>query len=135
VFKFVMVPLGMVLVSLFPPEQFAAVFAMIWGSYIAADSFAEIGGALYGKQTLRVWGIGDVNRKSVGGTVTGLAGALAFCLAVVLGHGLGGAWIALAVVIAVATTALELFSPRGTDDFTMATANALICWVFGELMY
>jgi hypothetical protein len=26
---------------------------------------------------------------------------------------------------------LELFSPRGTDDFTMATVNALICWGFG----
>jgi hypothetical protein len=25
----------------------------------------------------------------------------------------------------------ELFSPRGTDDFTMATANALLCWGFG----
>jgi hypothetical protein len=30
---------------------------------------------------------------------------------------------------------LELFSPRGTDDFTMATANALICWAFGAWMY
>jgi hypothetical protein len=26
---------------------------------------------------------------------------------------------------------LELFSPRGTDDFFMATSNALICWAFG----
>ena len=34
-------------------------------------------------------------------------------------------WIGLAVVIAVSNTLLELFSPRGTDDFTMATANAL----------
>jgi hypothetical protein len=134
-FKFVMVPLGARMAVIFQPAQFPVIFALIWGSYIVCDALSEIGGALFGKQTLRVWGIGDVNRKSVGGTVTGLAGALAFCLAVVLGHGLGGAWIALAVVIAVATTALELFSPRGTDDFTMATANALICWVFGELMY
>jgi hypothetical protein len=28
-------------------------------------------------------------------------------------------------------TILELLSPRGTDDFTMATGNALICWAFG----
>jgi hypothetical protein len=35
------------------------------------------------------------------------------------------------VVIAVSNSLLELFSPRGTDDFTMATANALICLFFG----
>jgi hypothetical protein len=28
----------------------------------------------------------------------------------------------------------ELLSPRGTDDFTMATANALICLAFGTLI-
>jgi len=28
-----------------------------------------------------------------------------------------------------------LFSPRGTDDFFMATTNALLCWAFGVLMY
>ncbi len=46
-------------------------------------------------------------------------------------NGLTGASLALAVTIAVASSALELFSPRGTDDFTMATGNALICWAFG----
>ena len=44
-------------------------------------------------------------------------------------------WLALAVVISLANTALELFSPRSTDDFTMATANALLCWAFGALVY
>ena len=48
--------------------------------------------------------------------------------------GLPGVDGALAVVIAVSNTVLELFSPRGTDDFTMATANALICWAFGVLL-
>jgi hypothetical protein len=49
----------------------------------------------------------------------------------VLGHGLLAPWIGLAIAIAISTTALELFSPRGTDDFTMATGNALICLGFG----
>lgn len=134
VFKFVMVPLGMVLVSMFPPEQFAALFAMIWGSYIAADAFAEIGGALYGRQTLRVWGIGDVNRKSVGGTLTGFAASLVLCVWVVLSNDLPPSWLALSVAISISNTVLELVSPRGTDDFTMATANALICCGFGALI-
>jgi len=134
VFKFVMVPIGARLAAIYQPREFAVVFALIWGTYLVADAASEVGGALFGRQTLRVWGIGDVNRKSVGGTVSGLVAGLAFCLWVVLSHGMPTPWIGLAVVVAVSSTALELFSPRGTDDFTMATANALICWGFGVLV-
>lgn len=130
-FKFVMVPIGAHLSLVFAKREFAAVFVMIWGSYIANDACAEIFGSLFGKQRLRVWGIGDVNRKSVAGLVAGFLGALVLCGGVVLSQGLGTAWLGLAVAIAVSTSCFELFSPRGTDDFTMATANALICWAFG----
>ena len=134
-FKFVMVPLGTRLAAVFPPTEFAVVFALIWGSYIACDALSEVGGALYGKQKIRVRGLGDVNRKSIGGTVTGFAGALALCLWVVLSHHLSPSWIVLAVIISISNTLLELFSPRGTDDFVMATANAVICLAFGLLIY
>jgi hypothetical protein len=130
-FKFVMVPIGRGLASVFPSEQFAVVFALIWGSYIATDALAEMGGALFGRQKIRVRGIGDVNRKSIAGTVTGFAGALAFCVAIVAAHQLPAPWYALALVIALSNTLLELYSPRGTDDCIMATGNALICWAFG----
>lgn len=36
---------------------------------------------------------------------------------------------------AASSTLLELYSPRGTDDFTMATGNALLCLAFGFLVY
>ncbi len=133
-FKFVMVPLGGRLAAVFPPHRFAAIFALIWGAYIVSDAMSEIGGALFGKQTLRVRGIGDVNRKSIGGTVAGFTGALIFCVWVVLAQGMPAAWIAVAVIIALSTTLIELFSPRGTDDFFMATGNALICLAFGMLL-
>lgn len=133
-FKFVMVPIGGRLAAVFPSSRFAVVFALIWGAYIVTDAMSEIGGALFGKQTLRVRGIGDVNRKSIGGTVAGFAGALVFCLWIVLAQGLSAPWIGLAVVIALASTFIELYSPRGTDDFFMATANALICLAFGTLL-
>jgi hypothetical protein len=133
-FKFIMVPLGTRLAMVFPPSQFAAVFALIWGSYIVSDALSEVGGALFGRQTLRVWGIGDVNRKSVGGTISGFAGSLVFCLWVVMAHGLPAAWIGLALIISVSNTLLELFSPRGTDDLFMATGNAVICLAFGALV-
>jgi hypothetical protein len=132
-FKFLMVPLGLWLAAMFPAERFAVLFALIWGSYIACDASAEIGGALYGRQRLHVWGIGDVNRKSVGGTVTGFLASLAFCAAVVLANDLPGSWLVLAVAISISNTLLELYSPRGTDDFTMATSNALLCCAFGVL--
>jgi hypothetical protein len=133
-FKFVFVPLGAALASIYRPDEFPLIFALIWGSYIVTDASTEIGGALFGKQTLRVWGIGDVNRKSIGGTVSGFVVGLVFCLWIVIGRGLPLPWIGLAVTIAVSNTVLELFSPRGTDDVTMATSNALVCWAFGALI-
>jgi len=134
VFKFVMVPIGGRLAAVFPPNRFAVVFALIWGAYIVTDAMSEVGGALFGKQTLRVRGIGDVNRKSIGGTVTGFVAALVFCLWIVVGQGLPAAWIGLAIAITIASTLTELFSPRGTDDFFMATVNALICLAFGTML-
>jgi dolichol kinase len=107
------------------------VFALIWGAYVLTDALAEVGGALFGRQRLRVWGVGDVNRKSVGGLVTGLAGGLVFCIGMVVSYGLPAPWIGLAIAVAISSSVFELLSPRGTDDFTMATANAVICLGFG----
>jgi hypothetical protein len=131
-FKFVMVPLSVQLAAVFPREHFAPVFGLIWLSYIVTDAFAEIFGSLFGRQSIQVWGVGDVNRKSVVGVVAGFLGALAVNLGVIAASGLlVGPWIGLAVVIALSNCLVELYSPRGTDDFTMATANALLCLAFG----
>jgi hypothetical protein len=134
-FRFVFVPLSARLAFHFPPETFAPLFAFIWPSYLAADASSEIVGSLLGKQKLRVWGMGEVNRKSVEGTVAGFVASLALCLLVVSARQLPLSWVGLALVISISNTAFELLSPRGTDDFTMATANALLCWGFGVLVY
>ena len=77
-------------------------------------------------------GVGDVNRKSVVGVVAGFAGALAVNLALISANGLLiGPWIGLAFVIALSNCLVELYSPRGTDEFTIATTNALLCLAFG----
>jgi hypothetical protein len=66
------------------------------------------------------------------GVVAGFAGALAVNLALISANGLLiGPWIGLAFVIALSNCLVELYSPRGTDDFTMATTNALLCLAFG----
>ena len=130
-FKFVMVPIGGMLATIFPKHEFAAVFALIWVSYMATDACSEIFGSLFGRQSIKVWGIGDVNRKSLVGVVAGFLGAFIMGLIVVTSQGLGPEWIGLTFVISVSSTLVELYSPRGTDDFTMATSNALICLAFG----
>jgi hypothetical protein len=33
--------------------------------------------------------------------------------------------------VSLSSSFVELYSPRGTDDFTIATTNALWCWAFG----
>lgn len=134
-FKFVMVPLGAQMSLHFPPATYAALFGFIWISYQFADTLAEIVGSLWGRQRLRVWGIGEINRKSVAGTLAAFLGSLAACLWMIHLHDLPPLWLGLALVVSISNTCFELFSPRGSDDFTMATANALICWGFGLLFY
>ena len=134
-FKFFMVPLGFQLAAQFPPATYATLFAFVWVSYLGSDALSEIVGSLWGRQKLRVWGIGEVNRKSVAGTAACFVGSLAICLALVRASGLGLPWVGLAVAVSASNTVLELASPRGTDDFTMATGNALLCWAFGRLVY
>ena len=100
-FKFVMVPIGAAARGASSRKQeFAPVFALIWGSYMVTDACAEIFGSLFGKQKIRVWGIGDVNRKSVAGIVAGFLGALVLGVWVVTANGLGAPWIVLSVVLA-----------------------------------
>jgi dolichol kinase len=134
VLKFFMVPLGFQLAALFPPSTYGALFALVWLSYLGGDGLSEIVGQLVGRQKLRVWGIGEVNRKSVAGTWACFLGSLAICLGLVHANGLGPSWVGLAVAISLSNTFFELFSPRGTDDFTMASANALLCWAFGSFV-
>ena len=134
-FRFIMIPLGLQIGRTFPPSTYAAVFAFIWISYLTSDALSEIVGSLFGKQKLRVWGIGEVNRKSIAGTWACFLGSLVLCMALVYANGLPRPWLGLALAVSLSNTCFELFSPRGTDDFTMASANALLCWGFGLLVY
>jgi dolichol kinase len=134
-FKFVMVPLGIQMTPHFPPQTYTALFGFIWVSYQISDTLAEIVGSVLGKQKLRVWGIGEVNRKSIAGTWACFLGSFCTCLLMIYVHHLPLPWLGLAAVVSISNTFFELFSPRGTDDFTMATANGLLCWAFGVLIY
>ena len=86
-------------------------------------------------RTARIIFLGDVNRKSVEGTVAAFLATLTFCVVVVTTNSLGAPWLVLSGILAISNCLIELYSPRGTDDFTMGTTNALICWAFGAWLY
>ena len=132
-FKFAMIPIGLSLAGVFRPATYGVVYAFIWLSYAVADIASEVFGSIFGRHGIRVWGLGDINRKSWEGVIAAFVCTLAVNLAIVTSNGLPTSWWALAVVIAVMNPLVELASPRGTDDFTMATSNALVCLAFGRL--
>lgn len=132
-FKFVMIPIGSQLVTLYPTRTYAILYAFIWLSYAMADFAAEIFGSLWGKHSIRVWGLGDLNRKSWVGVGAAFVCTLALNWSLVAANQLSLSWWILGALIALLNPFVELLSPRGTDDFTMATSNALFCWGFGLL--
>ena len=134
-FKFVMVPIGLKLSVIYPPETFAVLYAYIWLSYAAADFASEIFGSIFGKHHIRVWGLGDMNRKSWAGVIAGFLCTLLLNVSLVYANQLSLSWLVLGVILAFVNPIIELYSPRGTDDFTMATTNALICWSYGVLVF
>jgi hypothetical protein len=134
-FKFVMIPLGMALAMVYPPQAYLTLYSFIWLSYGIADFAAEIIGSLFGRHNIQVWGLGDIKRKSWQGVIAAFVCVLIANMAIVcLGH-LSLPWAILGIVLAFVNPLVELFSPRGTDDFTMATTNALICLGFGWFVF
>jgi hypothetical protein len=132
-FKFVMIPIGLRLADVYPPETYAVIYAFIWLDYAVTDFASEIFGSIWGRHGIRVWGIGDMNKKSWAGVVSGFVLTLAMNLCIVWSMQLSLAWCVLGLLLAVLNPLVELFSPRGTDDFTMATINALVCLGYGYL--
>lgn len=94
------------------------------------DALGEIIGTIWGKQKLRVWGIGEINRKSLLGTGSVFLGSLFPLLLIVFFNALPWQWWLMCLSIAIATTIVELVAPRGTDNFCIPVGNALICLIF-----
>ncbi len=134
-FKFVMIPVGLLLADLYPPRTYAALYAFIWLSYATADFASEIFGSIFGRHRIQVWGLGDMNRKSWAGVIAAFVCTLALNVSIVWANRLSLSWLVLGILLAIVNPLVELYSPRGTDDFTMATVNALICLGYGWLVF
>lgn len=112
-------------------EQYA--YAMMYAVYLPVaigDTMGEIVGSFWGKQKLRVLGIGDVNRKSVEGTAAVFLSTLAALLWVAAFVPSPEGYVGLAFLIAVVTTVTELAAPRSTDSFFIPVVNAAVATVW-----
>lgn len=94
------------------------------------DAMGEVVGSTWGKQKLKVWGIGEINRKSVLGTAAVFFGSLVPLLLVDAFNQLPWPWWLLALAVSTLTTLIELFAPRGTDNFFIPVGNATVCLTF-----
>jgi hypothetical protein len=119
VFKFLMVPIGFQLAGLFPPATYAVLFATrVAVLHRERRRRRDRGLAL---RQAEAAGLGhrrgeqEVDR----GTWACFARSLAICSGLVVANGLRPSGLRSCVAISISNTVFELFSPRGTDDFTM----------------
>ncbi len=112
------------------PSKLAFFSFFIFLPLTIGDASGEIIGTIWGKQKLNVWGIGEINRKSVLGTFAVFLGSLLPLLLIVFYNGLPWEWYLMCLSIALTTTIVELIAPRGTDNFCIPVGNALICLIF-----
>lgn len=94
------------------------------------DALGEIIGTIWGKQRLKVWGFGEINRKSMLGTASVFFGSLIPLMTIVYLNNLAWPWLLLCLSISLTTTVVELVAPRGTDNFCIPLGNALVCLFF-----
>lgn len=104
--------------------------SLIFFPITIGDALGEIIGTIWGKQKLRVWGLGEINRKSLLGTSSVFVGSLVPLLLVIIFNALPWQWWLMCLSIASVTTVVELIAPRGTDNFCIPIGNALVCLFF-----
>lgn len=106
---------------------FFSVFIFI--PLIVGDALGEIIGTIWGKQRIRVWGVGQINRKSLLGTASVFFGSLLPLLLIVYLNNLSFHWWLLCLFVSATTTIVELVAPRSTDNFFIPISNALVCLI------
>lgn len=97
------------------------------------DAAGEVIGSLYGKLEFKVWGIGEVNKKTVEGTSSVFAFSFVPMLVLAAMYDAAGfSWlrVLLALIVSVQSTFFEVMSPRGTDNWTLPVMNTLTSWLW-----
>eukprot|EP00933_Yihiella_yeosuensis_P016319 TRINITY_DN13989_c0_g1_i1.p1 TRINITY_DN13989_c0_g1~~TRINITY_DN13989_c0_g1_i1.p1 ORF type:complete len:382 (+),score=34.48 TRINITY_DN13989_c0_g1_i1:146-1291(+) len=114
---------------------------VLWFPLAVGDAMAEIIGGCFGRHFFEVYGLGDINRKTLEG-VAGMWISSAICTYSVIFQAWseGGLvtfglfdWCWWALVATTLATLAETFSPRGTDNLTIPLSSALTFALAGAL--
>jgi hypothetical protein len=101
---------------------------------IIGDSVAEIVGGTWGKQQIRVWGMGEINRKSWEGTIAMFMSSLFILLVLNIANGLSWKWYFYAILNCFIATMIELWAYRSTDNVCMLIASVLLAVAFTKIL-
>jgi len=99
----------------------------IYYPQVIGDAAGEVIGGTWGRHTIKVKGLGEINRKSWLGTGAVFVSSFASLALHISGSQLPASYLLLALIVSLSSTVFELISPRSTDNATIAISNALWC--------
>lgn len=109
--------------------QASLVIYFIYIPLAVGDAVAEIIGCFFGRQSIPVSGIGEINRKSYAGSLSVLIGSFIGIAVFVYLLGFGYQYYVLAFVTSLIAMVVELKSPRGTDNFFIPVISAVVAMI------
>lgn len=135
-FSIVFYILGLLVVNNHTSDDFSVLLVnYVYLPITFGDALGELIGGPFGKQKIKVWGVGQINKKSYLGTFMVFLGSLVPLMilsATVTTICDRDVWYGLSFVIATSTMFVELFAPRGTDNALIPFTNLIWCiiWVY-----
>lgn len=131
-------PLGFLLLTLLPSDApFGTLVLLAMLPFPVADGMAEIVGSFFGRLEFKVYGFGDINKKTVEGVLACWLAAFGMTWVVLNGSTAMDSFVVSPLVFdaifSTVITIVEAVSPRGTDDgfgnfATCAVVLALWDW-------
>ena len=120
-----------ILINLSANEFYMSTIVFTFFPVVFGDGLGEIIGCIWGKQKMKVWGIGEINKKSWLGTIFVFLGTFGSITLYVFYGKLALHYFLLAFLISIVSSILELISPRSMDNIIMPSANILIfqAWI------
>jgi dolichol kinase len=112
---------------LFTDDERNLLIGIIYIPTALGDAAGEIFGSLFGKHEFKVYGLGEINKKSIEGTLAVfLFSFVPMCLITSIR---GESFYILSLIISLQSTFLELVSFRSTDNFILPVGNVLTIYL------
>jgi dolichol kinase len=97
---------------------------------IIGDAMGEIIGSLYGSRFYKVYGIGEINKKSYEGTFAVFFSSIVVSIVVCIFYTVNNNTYILIVVISIISSIVEAVAIRSTDNFFIPVINSLIIYIW-----